>query len=342
MSFQVKRIDLSEETQEWRNAVAMSAFCPVDYLPTYIELCGLTMLPKFSSVEVYNFLFMENKRPAGVWSVQVRTGEEKTEIGSNEGELLSPLFLGQAGENTKKHILDFCVSWLAEQMETKKILSWQSRCPVREEGISPWQRKLLEGADGNGAIYAVRHILYHRLPEKWEETHKNTYRKSYRSLISKGMKSWDVQVRDAISWEEMNAFREFHIKVKGGATRSVRTWEKQMDAINQKEGFLVLLKDPGARIRGGAVFLASGDESYYNSAAYDLSLRSEPLGHLVQHAAIAHAQRTGCRWHKLGDRAYGRDLPAPSEKEMQISRFKEGFSTHIFQDILIRWERNEK
>ena len=67
----------------------------------------------------------------------------------------------------------------------------------------------------------------------------------------------------------------------------------------------------------------------YAVAAYDRTLFNKPLGHVVQQAAIEHMKTLGLKWYKLGDRLYANNSISPSKKEIDISIFKEGFSTNM-------------
>jgi len=78
------------------------------------------------------------------------------------------------------------------------------------------------------------------------------------------------------------------------------------------------------------LFICSRDEGVYAVAAYDRALFDKPLGHVVQFRAIQEMKRRECRWYFIGRRFYPGEQPVPSNKELSISYFKEGFSTDNF------------
>jgi hypothetical protein len=41
-------------------------------------------------------------------------------------------------------------------------------------------------------------------------------------------------------------------------------------------------------------------------------------------------KKRGLRWHKIGLRPYSSEVPSPTEKELSIGEFKQGFATHLF------------
>jgi len=48
----------------------------------------------------------------------------------------------------------------------------------------------------------------------------------------------------------------------------------------------------------------------------------------MQMKAIEALKEKGCKWYEVGQRHYKNDEIKPTEKELSISHFKEGFATH--------------
>jgi FemAB family protein len=158
-------------------------------------------------------------------------------------------------------------------------------------------------------------------------------RKSYRPLISSGLKLWRVAVMDTASlqqevWAE---FRELHKTVSGRVTRSDDSWRCQLAMIADGGAFLVYLQDAASgRMVGAGFFQFTRDEGLYAVAAYDRTLFDEPLGHVVQYRAIEELKGRGLRWYRIGERHYPRDHPEPTQKQLAIASFKQGFASHMF------------
>jgi len=131
-------------------------------------------------------------------------------------------------------------------------------------------------------------------------------------------------------WDE---FRLLHLAVAGRATRSLQSWDAQLQAIAAQAAFLVYLRDPDGRMVGGGLFHISRDEGLYAVAAYDRALFDKPLGHVVQYQAILEMKNRHLRWYKLGSRVFPVDEPPPSAKELSIAEFKQGFASHVFPRI---------
>lgn len=164
------------------------------------------------------------------------------------------------------------------------------------------------------------------------EKFRSCIRKSYKSLISKGNKLWKINTynRNNYSADVFDEFRLFHLQVAGKITRSLDSWKLQGEAIEHGDAFLVVLRDNDGKMVGGGLFYTSWCEGLYAVGVYDRSLFDLPLGHVIQMTAIEYMKTLGLSWYKLGERPYAQDIPAPTDKELTISKFKEGFSTNCF------------
>ena len=160
---------------------------------------------------------------------------------------------------------------------------------------------------------------------------RSGFRKSYKGLINSGLKLWQSGISEGggceNTWDE---FRELHQRTAGRITRSSESWDSQRAQVECGKGFLVWLRDPAGKMVGGGFFNFTAHECVYAVAAYERELFDKPLGHVVQFRAIEEMLKKGIRWYKLGARPYPTDLPAPSEKEISIGHFKEGFASDCF------------
>lgn len=167
------------------------------------------------------------------------------------------------------------------------------------------------------------------------ETIKANFRKSYKSLITSGTRSWAVGEMTAghpALWEE---FRELHLQVSGRVTRCPESWDVQHRAIAEGDAFLVYLRDSNGKMVGGGFFATTRDEGAYAVGAYDRSLFDKPLGHVVQFRAIELMKSRKLRWYKIGQRHYPSELATATDKEISISEFKQGFATHLFPQFVL-------
>ena len=82
---------------------------------------------------------------------------------------------------------------------------------------------------------------------------------------------------------------------------------------------------------GGGLFSFTSDEGLYVVGAYDRSLLDKPLGHVVQYRAIEELKKRDVKWCKIGTRPYSSNAPTPTDKEISIANFKQGFATWHFR-----------
>ena len=138
---------------------------------------------------------------------------------------------------------------------------------------------------------------------------------------------------DEYSEEVWNKFKALHKKVAGRVTRSIETWNIQHQAIKDGNAFLVYILDSKQNMVGAACFIMSDYQCNYSVATYDKSLLDQPLGHMIQYQAILTMKDKGRETYYIGDRFSKLNLPCVSEKQVQISHFKQGFSSLIFPRI---------
>ncbi len=108
----------------------------------------------------------------------------------------------------------------------------------------------------------------------------------------------------------------------GRVTRGEATWNAQYRMIKSGKAFLVLLRDvkTDRLVWGGQHTQVEG---VY--AAYDRALLDKPLGYVVQQLAIEHMKSLELGWYRIGERLYLHCNNEVTNKEFNISIFKEGF-----------------
>ncbi|MEI8309162.1 MAG: GNAT family N-acetyltransferase [Verrucomicrobiota bacterium] len=218
-----------------------------------------------------------------------------------------------------------------DQNQFQKVLYQE-----RRSHLSPVGRCLLDA--GAEAIPRFTQVI--ELSASETELRMNL-RKSYKSLVNWGEKNLQLTLRDfdAVTPDDMEAFRLLHVDVAGRETRSRRTWELQLEMIRRQEAFIILGRLAGDVVTA-AFFNHSARYCYYFCSASRRELFEKPLAHVVLWQAIRHAKELGCRCFEMGDQLFPAlsDSP-PTPKELGISAFKKGFGgeTQIRTDIV--WNR---
>lgn len=153
---------------------------------------------------------------------------------------------------------------------------------------------------------------------------KMCYRKSYKSLINKYNKDFNLIVleRESNNEDLFSEFKDLHFIDAGKKTRSDRTWEIQFELIN--EGLaVVFLLEKDKKIVSGAYFTNNNKTAYYGVSASDPSSKKQfPLTHVIIDNAIKYFKKKNLEKIILGNYETNKN----NTKEYNISLFKCGFS----------------
>ena len=311
----------------WDAVLQKVSFCPVAYLQSMIDY-QLSYQRSFEgSWHDISCIILSGGKPVAVWPLAIAEVNNQASLSSQGRPILPPLFVENCPPKTRKNVVSQCFKVMNTFISEFGMNNWRSVAQICPDGQAhEWHLKAME----HGSRCSVRHELYVDLSLTLPDI-KARFRKSYRALVTSGSRNWEVDVLrapgDCGVWEE---FRRLHKRVSGGSTRSLESWELQFAALSAGQGFLVLLRDSSSEMVGAGYFACSRDEGLYASAAYDRALFDKPLGHVVQYRAIQELKSMGCRWYAIGARHYPSDDPTPTDKEISISYFKQGFATHAF------------
>lgn len=283
-------------------------------------------------IEDVSLILMHDNRPCGLWPLSVSLGAEGPILGSSGAALAPPLFVANLAARSVKTLSAQCLDVATRLAEHLHIASWQSaESFVGETGLGEWHDQSLR----SGACVSLQHELYADLAPDLASI-KSTFRKSFKALVTSGTKYWQVALLDGEGKDIWEEYRLLHLAVSGRVTRSLESWELQYRAVCSGDAFLVYLRDEAGKMVGGGLFHVTRDEGLYAVGAYDRDLFDKPLGHVVQFRAIEEMKKRGVRWYKLGLRSYPADDPAPTDKDLAIADFKQGFASHLFPRYVIQ------
>lgn len=322
----IKAKPMRQSADDWDYVLKHAEHVPVAYTRSMVAYQSAYAAERADSFADLSMILHHENKPVCVWPLNMRFSENAWVCGSNEGPVLAPLFAQKIPEKTRKALIGSCLNVLESLNKMTNPKKWKGMDSVWINGVDQWHRKIMEKG---ATIQRVSHDLYVDLSLSLDQIRSNL-RKSYRPLLSMGDKLWQTSVLEKVDHDTFNEFRQLHYQVAGRATRSIETWDLQEKAVNSGEAFLVILRDESGVLVGGGLFHISKTEGLYAVGVYDRNLFDKPLGHIVQMKAIEHMKTLGLRWHKLGERFYPGDSTKPSEKELSISHFKEGFATHMF------------
>lgn len=271
----------------------------------------------------------------GIWPLSLHKNGKQFLLGSWGGELLPPLLL-EKRYNTEsiRKMLGKCENAIKELCQEYGIIKFTFRENVLNRGNSIWFQKMME----NGAYCNKLNCECFVDLRLTEDEILSRIRRTNKYSILKGMDNWKTRLISHRNSEEeiaecFDSFRRLHIQVSGRETRSIATWKIQEEAVKKSKDFVVLLYDMKDILVGASLYSTTASACTYSVAAYRRELFDKPLGHVSQWIAIKHMKKLGIRWYYIGTRSYKKDWNSPSEKEISIGHFKEGFATNIYHTL---------
>lgn len=166
-------------------------------------------------------------------------------------------------------------------------------------------------------------------------------RKSYKSLINWGKKNLSLRVidKETITVEDIERFKQLHCLAAGRKTRPNHTWHLQYEMVYHDEAFVILGELDGELVTAG-MFPYSSRYCYYGVSASKREMYDKPLSHSMIWSAILYAKKQGCNLFEMGILSYpNQEGTLPTQKDMDISTFKNGFGGKTHVRLNITWKR---
>lgn len=320
---------------EWRALLNKTKDVPTYYMAHLVNYQSAVF--KSSSKELINIslVLFNDKKVCGVWPLFLDLNNEEPIKSINDqfgGIVVPPLFVDELPKKSQRRIIKSCMQFLNNLVRLKEGSTWRTSEFSGRADISQWHQIALEN---DALLDRVNYELYVDLTLGMEKI-RGFIRKSYKPLVSSGMKHWDVFVLDKYCEDTWTRFRELHKSVAGRVTRPIQSWQVQHDAIKSGDAFLVYVCAPTGEMVGGGLFDMSPNEGNYSVATYEKSLTDQPIGHLVQYKAIQTLIEKGRSRYFIGTRFYREDMPDVTGKQVDISNFKAGFATTILPRITLK------
>jgi FemAB family protein len=318
----------------WDRTLIALDYIPVSYSSASIEYQLAYQRGHGGKWSDVSLILDHDHRPCGVWPLSFSFKDDCPSVTSHGLAVLPPLFVKDLPDRSRKSLVQNCLRLWKQMCVTGEIatrVSGESFVDRAGKGLSEWHDQLLR----DGALATLKYELFVDLSLELEAI-KSRFRKSYKSLITSGTRTWqlgEMTSADSSLWSE---FRQLHLQVSGRVTRCTETWDLQHRAIADGNAFLIFLRDRQGKMIGGGFFNTTRDEGAYGVGAYDRSIFDKPIGHVVQYRAIEMLKERKLRWYKIGHRPYPSERPPATEKEISIGEFKQGFATHLFPQFVLR------
>ena len=265
-----------------------------------------------------SFLLHENNTPLVVFPLFAYTENNQWMLSSNGEGIITPLFIQGIPKKLRKRLekqIAEIIYIIADELNIKNVKFFEPNLI-----LSSWYLLWLEKNNKDFLKYQLVIDL-----RKSIEDIRLGFRKSYKPLVNKALKEWQIEVCDKDHDQIFEEFRLLHLEVAGKETRSRESWTIQKEQIKNQEAFLVTVRDE-SKLIGAGFFNYTRDMGMYSVAAYKRELFDRPIGHAVQMIAIEKLKELGCKTYYLGQKATS---GLSTEKEISISHFKEGFASNI-------------
>ncbi len=322
----------SVSNNKWSDIIDNGKDVPVFFMEHYVNYQNVVFnyLSK-SSMDISLILSHDNK-PCAIWPLVFDTADKEPIKSINNqygGVVIPPLFVKNFAKKSQRKVVKSCIDFLNKLVILSQGKCWRTNELSINKSLSQWYQIALEKG---GLLDKVSYEMYLDLSMSLLETRKNI-RKSYKPLISSGQKNWNVSVMDEYNEDIWNKFRELHKNVAGRITRPVESWNIQHQAIKEGKAFLVYILNADGMMIGGGYFDMSIFQCYYSVGSYDRKYIDQPIAHLIQYQAILTMKKKNRKMYYIGDRFYLEHLPHVTNKQVDISHFKQGFSSIMFPRI---------
>jgi len=320
---------------QWSDFVKQEYNIPYVYTEHHVDYIDVHSHGFSGSSMDISLILYHDKKPCAVWPLMFdMTDIEPIKSINNQygGIIIPPFFIENFPKKSQRSVVKNCLNFLNKLLGLSGGKCWRTSEVSTGGAIGQWYEIALEKG---GMLDRVNYEMYVDLSMSIQEIRK-CIRKSYRPLISSGLKKWKVLVMDQYCENTWKNFRLLHKTVAGRVTRPIETWNVQHEAIKSGNAFLVHISDKEGKMVGGGYFNMSSCEGNYSVGSYNKELSDQPLGHMIQYQAILTMKEKGRKQYYIGSRFYIPVLPFVTEKQVNISRFKAGFSTFLLPRVTLK------
>ncbi len=311
-----------DQYKEWNNFISSENLNLWPYTREFQCQCGLKKIKDLS------FVIIENGNVLAICPLYLSSKGQYNEFSDDSGYLRSPLVSFGLSEKKRGKIYDYIfttIDTLAYDYKVaKSMYMFDPQPDYRYYNIF-----LIYNYINTSLLTQIIDL------SKTEEELRVDLRKSYKSLINKGLKTYNfyVMTKDNADYEIHEQYRITHIKAAGRETRSKETFDLQFEQLKAGQATLLcaLFEDNFVQFN---YFNHYYNYVYYASAADDPNFSiacKVPIGHGIIAYAIKHFKQINYKYFELGWQYYGNQLfDYPSEKEKLISYFKRGCGGSLY------------
>ena len=301
---------------------------PVSYSFKWLDFCKKILRENF--IKDLSFLVAEGGKALSIVPLIMEKGSFGKQFSVRNGYLLrAPVFASGIANRLKKKIEKTIFMQIEELAEKEDVCLHRTLIdPLCIIDDNRHYNYLLKFNYLNTSI--LTSIIDLQIPRDilWANL-----RKSYKPLINGEMKKYETVILDSgnISEESFSEFKELYRLASGRHVYNDSEWSVLYGMIKADEGMLILAKLDKKAI-GGCYFNHLYGKAYYSfSANHPQCEKKYFIGHLVIWRAVEYYMEKNFKFLELGWQFYrGQLLEEPTDKEVDITSFKNGFGGFSF------------
>jgi hypothetical protein len=303
--------------KEWNEFISMQNLNLWPYTREFQYQCGLNKIKDLS------FAVIENGSVLAICPLYVTSQGHNNQFSDDGGYLRSPIVSPVISTKKQGKIYDYIfnkIDKLADEHQVSKSMFMVDPQPDRHN----YNLLLIYNYINTSILTQIIDL------SKSEDELRQALRKSYKSLINKGLKTYNfyVMTKDNANYDIHEQYRRTHIKAAGRETRPKESFDWQFEQLRSGQATLIGVLFEGIFIQFN-YFNHYNNYVYYASAADDPSFSDVcdvPIGHAIIQYAVNLFKEQNYDYFELGWQYYGNQLFShPSEKDKMISYFKRGF-----------------
>lgn len=306
----------------WSDVISAQTVCGFRYQPAILEY--YKMLSAAGAVDS-SFIVMSGDQPIAVAPLLIeKIGNHLQASIGNGGFLPHPLLHPKLGNRQKRAIENLVIEEIESRLHFHGVTRWRCEADVLSFGTDAMEGLAI--ARYNALDISMQsHVmdLTQEEDDMWEQI-----RQSSKSIINKGMKTYEFKVYDRSNYtpEVGERHRHLHHKAAGKITRPIATFEKMNSWIPEGCGLMFEQLYQGNTVQMILVAVGNGTASGA-SAADDPNFKPPvPLTHSMNWFTYKECKRLGIKYFDVGETPYRDTIYRIwTGKEKAIHDFKRGF-----------------
>lgn len=247
------------------------------------------------------------------------SADGKNVYGFQESYSFAPVVFGKEISRLHQAVLQECFAHIDHSAEINNVFSHRIyyTVPTIAQGRYLCNPLTAYGYSDDSCMGLILHL------DEDEEVLWSNIRKSYRPLINKALRNYEILVVEAINYDFSlcEEYRKLHFMAAGRETRPRETFHSQYKLIENDQGYLVMVLENN-KCFGAYLFYHLNDSVFYASAGTDPECDSQSgVGHLGLWWGIKKAKERGAKYMDFGMLS----ADSADSKLTNIEFFKFGF-----------------